>query len=286
MCGVTGFWDPKAQYQKKQAIELGHQMALSIEARGPDSSDVWVEEDLGVVLAHRRLAIQDLSPHGHQPMHSPSQRFTTVYNGEIYNGPDLQKELVKKGYKFRGHSDTEVMLAAFEEWGIASSLEKFIGMFAIVLWDHKDKKLFLIRDRLGIKPLYWGWQKGVLFFGSQMKSFRSHPSFDGVISKEALTSFFRFSYVPAPQTIYEGLKKVEPGVIVSVDCKGDVQQSAYWSMESVYKHADQNPYVGSVQEAQGELDSLLKDAVDKRMLADVPLGAFLSGGWTVLLLLP
>ena len=278
MCGVTGFWDPKNQYKKKEAEALGHKMALAIESRGPDSSDVWVDEERGIVLAHRRLAIQDLSPHGNQPMHSPSRRFTTIYNGEIYNAPEIQKDLLKRGYKFRGHSDTEVMLAAFEEWGIERSLSKFIGMFAIVLWDHKEKKLFLIRDRLGIKPLYWGWQKGVLFFGSQIKAFRDHPSFKGEISKTALVSFFRFSYVPAPQTIYEGIEKIEPGTIVAVDCDGKSQKSTYWSMQSAYNHSDKNPYEGSLKEAQADLDGLLKDAVQKRMLADVPLGAFLSGG--------
>ncbi len=276
MCGITGFWDIQNIYKKKEAEALGEKMAKAIEARGPDSSGIWVAE--GLVLAHRRLAIQDLSPHGHQPMHSPSKRFTTIYNGEIFNAPQIQQKLIEKGYTFKGHSDTEVMLAAFEEWGIQPSVQKFIGMFAIVLWDHKEKKLYLIRDRLGIKPLYYGWQKGVLFFGSQLKSFYPHPQWQGVISKNALVSFFRFGYVPTPMSIYEDIQKQEPGTILEIGQNGQIEKYKYWSMEEVYKTGKENPFSGSLKEATGHLDKLLKDAVKKRLLSDVPVGAFLSGG--------
>lgn len=278
MCGITGFWDFKKQHKAKDMEALGHKMGLAIESRGPDSSGVWSDEEMGLLFSHRRLAIQDLSPHGHQPMDSPSKRFKVIYNGEIYNAPDIQKDLIGRGYKFRGHSDTEVMLAAFEEWGLEKSLEKFVGMFAIALWDQKVKKLFLIRDRLGIKPLYWGWQKGVLFFGSQMKSFYPHPSWEGAISKESLVSFFRFSYVPVPMSIYEGIEKLEPGMIVAIDQARNIEKFPYWSMENVYRTGQGNLHKGTLKEAQSELETLLKDAIQKRMLSDVPVGAFLSGG--------
>jgi asparagine synthase (glutamine-hydrolysing) len=278
MCGITGFWDTRSQYRKQEAEALGEKMAYAIKERGPDSSGLWFEEVTGLLFAHRRLAIQDLSPQGHQPMHSPSKRFTTIYNGEIFNAPEIQQSLVEKGYTFRGHSDTEVMLAAFEEWGIQASVEKFIGMFAIVLWDQKVKKLYLIRDRLGIKPLYWGWQKGVLFFGSQLKSFYPHPAWEGVISKEALISFFRFAYVPAPLSIYEGIQKLEPGAILEISRDGTTQQHTYWSMKTAYEAGKENPFSGTIEDARADLDLLLKDAVKKRLLSDVPVGAFLSGG--------
>lgn len=278
MCGITGFWDFKRSLTGKEMECLGDEMGQAIKSRGPDSSGVWSQEDIGLLFSHRRLAIQDLSPLGHQPMESPSGRFVIVYNGEVYNGPDLQKELSSKGYSFRGHSDTEVMLAAFEEWGLEESLRKFIGMFAFALWDKQEKKLFLVRDRLGIKPLYWGWQKGVLFFGSQIKSFYSHPAWTGTISKDALVSYFRFNYVPAPMSIYEDIEKLEPGHIVEISQDQSIQKKAYWSMEEMYKDGMERPYQGSFDEARDELEELLKDAIGKRMLSDVPLGAFLSGG--------
>jgi len=278
MCGITGFWDPGSRYKTKDAESLGEKMAYAIKERGPDSFGVWSDLEEGLVFAHRRLAIQDLSPQGHQPMHSPSKRFTTIYNGEIFNAPEIHQSLLEKGYTFRGHSDTEIMLAAFEEWGIQPSIEKFIGMFAIVLWDHKEHKLYLIRDRLGIKPLYWGWQKDVLFFGSQLKSFYPHPSWKGVISKEALVSFFRFAYVPTPLSIYEGIQKLEPGTILEISKDKSVQKHVYWSMEKVFAAGKENPFSGTLDAARDQLEILLKDAVKKRLLSDVPVGAFLSGG--------
>lgn len=278
MCGLVGFWDLKALLKEKEGLALAKKMADRIQSRGPDSFGSWMDLKTGILFAHRRLSIQDLSPEGHQPMHSLSRRFTTIYNGEIYNGPDLQKELVKKGYKFRGHSDTEVMLAAFEEWGVVESTKKFIGMFAIVLWDHKEQKVILIRDRLGIKPLYWGWQENVLFFGSQIKSFYPHPLWKGNINKQALTAFFRFSYVPAPLSIYDGIQKLKPGTILEIFKDKSYRETVFWSLEDVRNYGGHHQFIGSFEEATNELEMLLKDAVGKRMLSDVPLGAFLSGG--------
>jgi len=278
MCGLTGFWDLKTSFKEQEGLDLAKKMADRIQSRGPDSFGSWMDPKAGILFAHRRLAIQDLSPEGHQPMHSPSKRFTTIYNGEIYNGPDIQKELIKKGYTFRGHSDTEVMLAAFEEWGIEASVKKFIGMFAIVLWDHKEKKVILIRDRLGIKPVYWGWQGDVLFFGSQLKSFYPHPSWKSVMDRQAVTAFFRFAYVPAPLSIYEGFQKQRPGTIVEIFNDKSFKETVFWSLEDVRDQGKNNQFMGSFEDATDALETLLKDAVKKRMLADVPLGAFLSGG--------
>ena len=273
MCGIAGFWDFKKTLSEKESEKISEKMNLAIKERGPDSSGIWHHE--GLTFSHRRLAIQDLSPQGHQPMHSPSKRFTMVYNGEVYNGSVLGQELSQKGYTFKGHSDTEVMLAAFEEWGLEQALSKFIGMFAFALWDQKQEKLYLVRDRLGIKPLYWGFSKGTLFFGSQPKSFKEHPHWEGKIDQKALTSFFQFGYVPAPQSIYEGIQKLEPGKIVEVGRDAQPVLSHYWRMEDSYKA---EAFQGSFEEAKEELHGLLKDAVKQRMLADVPLGAFLSGG--------
>jgi asparagine synthase (glutamine-hydrolysing) len=278
MCGLTGFWDLKASFKENEGLDLAKKMADQIQSRGPDSFGAWMDPKVGILFAHRRLSIQDLSPEGHQPMHSASKRFTAAYNGEIYNGPDLQKELVQKGYAFRGHSDTEVMLAAFEEWGIVDATKKFIGMFAIVLWDHLEQKVTLIRDRLGIKPLYWGWQGDVLFFGSQPKSFYPHPAWKSVINQQALTTFFRFSYVPSPLSIYENIQKLQPGTILEIFKDKSLKQTAFWSLEDVRDQGKQNQFMGSFRDATDALETLLKDAINKRMLADVPLGAFLSGG--------
>jgi len=273
MCGLTGFWN----FQERQsADELTHQartMAMAIQERGPDSFGVWVEQGAGIALGHRRLSIVDLSEAGAQPMVSHSDRLVIAYNGEVYNADEIRRELSAGGCQFRGHSDTEVIVEACEHWGIESAVQKLIGMFAFVIWDKQSNILTLVRDRLGIKPLYFGFQEGIFYFGSQLKSFHAHSSFKPEIDKEALTSFFRFNYVPAPLSIYKGIEKCMPGTIVTINADRVVRKKAFWqlTMEPLSNGQSDEKYIE-------ELEVLLKDAVKKRMISDVPLGAFLSGG--------
>lgn len=273
MCGLTGFWN----FQERQsADELTHQarsMAMAIQERGPDSFGVWVDQGAGIALGHRRLSIVDLSEAGAQPMVSHSDRLVIAYNGEVYNADQIRRELSAKGCQFRGHSDTEVIIEACEHWGVETAVQKLIGMFAFVIWDKQSNILTLVRDRLGIKPLYYGFQEGVFYFGSQLKSFHAHSSFRPQIDKEALTSYFRFNYVPAPLSIYKGIEKCMPGTIVTINADRVVRKKAFWqlTMESLSQGQSDEKYIE-------ELEVLLKDAVKKRMIADVPLGAFLSGG--------
>ncbi len=279
MCGLTGFIDFKKKYKNSHLEKIAEKMALEIKYRGPDDSGVWSDETYGIALGHRRLSIQDLSPLGHQPMQSGSGRYCMVYNGEVYNAPELRKELESKGCSFKGGSDTEVMLAAFETWGVKKSVQKFIGMWAFSLWDRKNKSLILCRDRLGIKPLYWGIQKNTLFFGSSLKSFRAHPEWSPSLDQDSLTSYFRFSYVPAPHSIFKSIQKQKPGTLITIKGQDDIQEEEYWSMQDVYEKGQSSPLAVSDEEAIAQLEDILKDAVKKRMLADVPLGAFLSGGY-------
>tara|TARA_R110002050_G_scaffold300734_1_gene472047 strand:- start:1903 stop:3831 length:1929 start_codon:yes stop_codon:yes gene_type:complete len=279
MCGFTGFIDFKREYKASQLDKITQKMAAEIDYRGPDDWGVWSDESCGISLGHRRLSIQDLSPLGHQPMQSVSGRYWMVYNGEVYNAPDIRQELEGKGYQFKGSSDTEVMLTAFDVWGVKKSVQKFIGMWGFALWDRQDKALILCRDRLGIKPVYWGINKHTLFFGSSLKSFRSHPQWATELDKDALSSYFRFSYVPAPYSIYQGVKKQKPGTIITIKSQCNIQEEEYWSMQDVYDKGQAAPLEISDKDAIDQLEVILKDAVDKRMLADVPLGAFLSGGY-------
>lgn len=247
--------------------------------RGPDDAGVWVDQAAGVALSHRRLAILDLSPAGHQPMTSPSGRYVIVFNGEIYNHLELRESL--SGYIWRGHSDTETLLAAFENWGVETTLKKTVGMFAIALWDREARVLTLARDRLGEKPLYYGWQRGVLLFGSELKALRAHPAFEGEIDRDVLTLFLRHNYVPAPYSIYRGISKLPPGAyfqigINSPGAGGSLQ--TYWSARDVAERGQKSRFVGSDDEARAALESVLEQSVAAQMLADVPLGAFLSGG--------
>ncbi len=278
MCGLTGFWD----FANKNAGDvLEHcaiEMAKTIDHRGPDARGVWVDAATGLALAHTRLSIRDLSPEGIQPMHSHSGRYVIVYNGEVYNTEAMKPILQKKGHTFRGGSDTEVILAACEAFGIEAAVKQFVGMFAFALWDRQENCLSLVRDRVGIKPLYWGIVNGVLFFGSQLKSFRRHPAWRGEIDKSALTSYFYLNYVPTPHTIFRGMHKLKPGTHVRIDAHQGVAETTYWDFSSVAREGVHNRTFLSRSDAIDKLDSLLREAVKSRMIADVPLGAFLSGG--------
>ena len=278
MCGLTGFWDFNARLSKTEIFPLIQKMSLQISHRGPDSFGAWCEETTGLALGHQRLAIVDLSEAGHQPMFSRSGRFVIVYNGEVYNATELRELLMTQGCQFKGHSDTEVIVEACEKWGIEAACQKLIGMFAFALWDKADKRLFLVRDRLGIKPLYWGFSQGVLFFGSQLKSFGVHPAWKPEINKEALVSYFRFNYIPTPLSIFKGIFKLSPGTVLSIDFSKNITETRFWDLQKIILEGQKNIKHGTDAELIEELENLLKDAVKRRMVADVPLGAFLSGG--------
>lgn len=277
MCGITGFWDFKHANTTKTNRHVVQAMSDELSARGPDASGIWYDEVSGLFLGHRRLSIIDLSEQGAQPMVSQSGDHVITYNGEIFNAPELRIELMNLGISFRGYSDTEVILEACEAWGVKEACNKFNGMFAFGLWSRSQKKLYLARDRIGIKPLYWGHHKGVLFFGSQLKSFKKHPLWAPSLSLEGLGLYLRFNYIKAPQTIFRDIFKVNPGCYVEINSNGKSEEISFWNLYSFFNpsqyHAPQDP-----REQIKILETLLKDAVKRRLYADVPLGAFLSGG--------
>ncbi len=280
MCGIAGFLDPAARISCPE--DTLRSMTGRLVHRGPDADGHWWDAGCGVALGHRRLAIVDLSAEGSQPMSSASGRYIIVFNGEIYNFLEIRRDLEQLGIRFRGHSDTEVMLAAIDQWGFAKAIPMFNGMFAFALWDKHERKIWLARDRLGKKPLYYGFVNGSLVFASELKAIRVVPGFKGHISRQALTSFLRHNYVPAPYCIYEGLCKLEAEYAASfvLHDRGVVAdvRLRYWSAAQAAHDGAAGRYVGSLDEASADLDVLLRDAVRMRMISDVPLGAFLSGG--------
>lgn len=277
MCGIVGFLNlPGSTSTSLTTLE---DMAGCLVHRGPDSSGTWIDAEVGVGLGHRRLAILDLSPLGAQPMHSASGRFVITYNGEVYNHRELRPELEAAGYAFRGTSDTETMLAAIGHWGLVPALQRFVGMFAFALWDREKRELHLVRDRLGIKPLYYGRAGRGFVFGSELKALRVHPDFEGRVDRDALCLYFRHNYIPAPFSIYQGIHKLEPGCVLTLRSgQTEPEIVRWWSAREVWERGALKPFAGTEAEALDELERLLGDAVAKRMLADVPLGAFLSGG--------
>lgn len=279
MCGISGFWDISKSWKTEQLDQISRKMSDTLYHRGPDDGGTWSDVTAGITLGHRRLSIVDLSPEGHQPMHSANDRYVIVFNGEIYNFGELRKELSQLGYGFRGHSDTEVMLASFCEWGLERSLQRFNGMFAFALWDRETQQIHLARDRFGEKPLYYGWVGNTLIFASELKAIKAHPAFQGEVNRDALELFLRYSYVPSPCSIYQGIQKLPPGTLLSWNGNAShPTPQAYWAARSVIETSLKNPFTGTETEATDQLEALLKDAVGMRMVADVPLGAFLSGG--------
>lgn len=294
MCGITGFLSGTG-IQSASLQAIARSMADAITHRGPDDAGAWADVDAGIALGHRRLSIIDLSPAGHQPMESASGRFVIAFNGEIYNHLELRAELrsTATGPAWRGHSDTETLLAAFERWGVEATLQKTVGMFAIALWDRRERTLHLARDRFGEKPLYYGWVNGAFVFGSELKALRAYPDFANPVSREALALYMRFTYVPAPHSIYQGIYKLEPGCLLSVCGRppkmADFQPlrppavyqgitlRRWWSLAQVVEAGAKNQIVDE-HEALTALEARLGDAVRLQSLADVPLGAFLSGG--------
>jgi asparagine synthase (glutamine-hydrolysing) len=274
MCGIWGFvgqpLDPAV------STRIGESLAH----RGPDDAGVWSDPSAGVTLGHRRLAIVDLSAAGHQPMTSACGRFVVVFNGEIYNHLDLRSELERIGAApaWRGHSDTETMLAAFVQWGITAAVQRMTGMFAFALWDRERRELTLARDRLGEKPLYFGRLGKAFVFASELKALRAHPAFDCEIDRDALTLLLRHNYIPAPHTIYRGIRKLEPSTLLTLAEGGRETRSVYWSARDAALHGIAEPYGGGDSDAVDALERMLKEAIGRQMVADVPLGAFLSGG--------
>jgi asparagine synthase (glutamine-hydrolysing) len=276
MCGISGFWGGSPE------AAIAERMACRIESRGPDDAGVWTNDEVGLALAHRRLSILDLSPAGRQPMLSPCGRYVLVYNGEIYNHQDLRMDLEREGgaFDWRGHSDTETLLAALRHWGVQGALERVNGMFAFALWDNSERTLFMARDRMGEKPLYYGRSGDTFLFGSELKALTVHPDWQGELDRDALALYMRHNYVPAPWSIYRGIAKLPPAHFIAVRENGrDVGEPVcYWHLARV---AEQGAAVAPAEpeELIEALDSLLRDAVRRRMAADVPLGAFLSGGY-------
>lgn len=279
MCGIAGFIKQGSPDSNRALLR---RMTDALAHRGPDGSGQWVEPAAGVALGHRRLSILDLSELGAQPMRSHSGRFTIVYNGEIYNFAELRKALEQFGHAFNGHSDTEVMLAAFEQWGVEASLKQFVGMFAFALWDAQEQQLIIGRDRVGKKPLYYGFVAGGFIFGSELRALLQFPGWTPSINRQALTLYLRHNCVPSPWSIYQGIHKLPPAHIMRIGLRsGKPEQLAltpYWSAFERQAHAIANPFRGSFEEATGETERLLADATRLRMISDVPLGAFLSGG--------
>lgn len=288
MCGITGLWDSRARCSRAEAASTLRAMAQALVHRGPDDEGYFQDDAAGVGFGFRRLSIIDLSHEGHQPMVSPGGRYVIVFNGEVYNHRELRPELERAGVAFRGHSDTEVMLAAIEQWGLAEAVRRFNGMFAFALWDRQEQLLTLVRDRVGIKPLYYGWVRGMFVFGSELKSIRVVPGFDNSVNRDALAAYLRFNYVPRPWSIYRDLYELRPGSVLRINAQMagapqprealDAALQTYWSARDVAAHAAAEPFHGSDDAAMAALEDCLRKAVGSRMLADVPLGALLSGG--------
>jgi asparagine synthase (glutamine-hydrolysing) len=281
MCGITGFFAIGSDFADAPAREELSLMANAIVHRGPDSDGYWTDPATGIALAHRRLAIVDLSEHGHQPMMSHCGRYVIIFNGEIYNHTELRQEM--RGHPWRGHSDTETILALMTDLGPVRVLDKLVGMFAIAVWDRESRTLTLARDRMGEKPLYYGWQgKGqhaTFLFGSELKALRAHSTFAADIDRNALCLLMRHNYIPAPYSIYQGIAKLEAGCLLSVSlAQPEPKIERYWSAAKVAVVGCSAPFVGTPNQAVDELEVLLKSVVQQQMVADVPLGAFLSGG--------
>src|SRR6266480_4659105 len=279
MCGLAGFWNLDG-WERDSDVIL-RQMTNTVGHRGPDDEGYWSDPVAGIGLGHRRLAILDLTPEGRQPMRSQSGRFTIVFNGEIYNFEDLRGELAKQGVAFRGRSDTEIVLAAIERWGISQAVRRFAGMFAFAVWDAADAALYLARDRLGEKPLYYGWLGRTLLVGSELKALRAYPQWQPEIDRGALALYTRHNYIPAPYSIYRGVQKVSPGSIVALRRQGDgtaICEQRYWSAQEMAERGLADPLRAPEAEIVAACDELLRQVIRREMVADVPLGAFLSGG--------
>lgn len=288
MCGLAGLLRPHADLDREHLLAIAASMGDAIRHRGPDDDGVWTDAAAGIALAHRRLSILDLSPLGHQPMASADERYVIAYNGEVYNFAELRDELLGLGHAFRGHSDTEVLLAAIVQWGVQAAIARCNGMFAIALWDTREQALWLVRDRVGKKPLYYGWAGDTLVFGSELKALWRHPQFGNGVDRNALALLLRYDYVPSPYAIHVDTFKLMPGALLRLDAATVARgaaahdpardQQRYWQAGERMAAAIGSPFEGDMDAAESRLDELLRDAVGLRMVADVPVGVFLSGG--------
>ncbi len=278
MCGFAGFIDLARRTPEEILLARAEGMAARLYHRGPDGDGVWTDAGAGLALGHRRLAILDLSSTGYQPMASADGRHVIVYNGEVYNFSELRAELEVEGVAFRGSCDTEVVVEAIAAWGLERALGRMVGMFALALWDKAERVLYLARDRLGIKPLYWGTCGGHFLFASEIKALRAHPAWTAGVDLEALATYLRFGYVPSPRSIYTGISKLDPGTFLTLREGGEAEIQRYWDLREITSSTCARQGDLDDTEAADQLDDLLRHAVKGRMAADVPLGAFLSGG--------
>ena len=281
MCGICGIYSPFDPVNAERLKSVAAHMTETLVHRGPDDGRVWTDPQASVAMGYRRLSVIDPSPEGRQPMASASGRDLIVYNGEIYNFRELRQELETAGHRFRGHSDTEVLLAAISQWGVAEALDRANGMFAFALWNREERTLTLARDRLGKKPLYYGWFGKTFLFASELKSLHVHPAFDGEIDRDALGLLIQHQWVPCPYSIYRGVRKLPAGSLLTLGADtlpGQEKVAFYWSAKESAEEAQRVPFTGSDKEAVDRLHDLLRDAVKRRMIADVELGALLSGG--------
>ena len=287
MCGIAGYVGGASLTSASGFERQLTVMADALTSRGPESAGYWSDPEHAVALAHRRLAILEPSETGHQPMMSTSGRYVISFNGEVYNHLDLREQLSVVGsdqITWRGRSDTETLIAGIETWGLKETLSKSVGMYAFALWDRKERLLYLVRDRMGEKPLYYGYQQGVFLFGSELKALKVHPAFKGEVDRDTITLQLRHSYIPTPYSIYKGIKKLPPGTFIKVRvCNGRISRSeldpvTYWSLGDAINNGIDYPFRGNDTDAVDALDNLLSDSVRRQMVADVPLGAFLSSG--------
>lgn len=279
MCGLAGFLKKTALLN--DPTNTLRNMGLAIVNRGPDSRGEWFCAEHGIGLSHRRLAIVDMTASGHQPMVSSSGRYVMAFNGEIYNHLELRKVLeeANPSLTWNGTSDTETMLASFEHYGLSAALDTLVGMFAAAVWDTQAQALYLCRDRLGEKPLYYGWQDDTFLFGSELKALKAHPAFKADIYRPGISLLLRYGYIPAPYSIYENIFKLEAGEYACVSSRQpEVQITKYWDVVDIIKSSVNDPFKGDAPEATARLETLLDATISQQMLADVPLGSFLSGG--------
>ena len=276
MCGITGIVRTReVAFDVRQAVQA---MSVPLRHRGPDDEGIWTEPDGSAAFGFRRLAIIDLTSAGHQPMASASGRWVIVFNGEIFNYLELRERLIGAGVCFKGHSDTEVILEAVALWGVQKTVSALVGMFAIALWDRQDRSLTLVRDRIGIKPLYWGQFNGSVAFASELKAFTTLPGWTPAVDRSAMACFLRYGYISGPATIYQGVRRLEPGTMMRLAFGGEPAIERYWDLKEIATTSRTRTSALDEAEAEARLEALMKDAVRRRMISDVPLGAFLSGG--------